>query len=551
MEESGETGQGRGLAAGWQSLIAFAISGFLYALSFPPFNLPEAAYVFAIPVILWGIFGKSSRHEAKLLLACGWATWFVLIIWLRNCTSSLDMPLKGALGWGLTAAMSFLLGLFWLAWSWVALRLVRAYCRRPFHLRITVLLGLAAWWVVLEWLRSVLFTGFPWLPLSVSQWQRPLLLQIASITGGYGISFILIAFNLGLGFYLRILWEHRRATFLKRLSAEFYLALALLLGAVGYGLQSAGNTPRNRIEGPRLGFVQPDVSPVLKWDMQLFQENLDTLSDLSTYASYLEPDLILWPEAPTPLPVKGNADMQAWVEGLSRHLDTPLLIGNVAREEAPDTSGHLWYNAVFLVDPESGVETRDYYIKRHLVPFGEYIPLSGWLPFISKFVPIEANLGRGHSARVLTPPPALEGSGRIGNLICYEDVYPALARENTKAGASWHYVATNNTWFGEESGAWQHAAHSVLRAVETRRPVVRCGNAGWSGWIDEFGNIRHVVTDKNGSIYFQGVDAVDFYRNRWWSNRLSPYVQYGDWMVWLSMALLAGAVIVFRIPWKR
>ena len=92
----------------------------------------------------------------------------------------------------------------------------------------------------------------------------------------------------------------------------------------------------------------------------------------------------------------------------------------------------------------------------------------------------------------------------VGVLICYEDIFPALARENTLAGADVLAVLTNNAWYGEGGAAYQHAAHSVLRAVENRRPVVRCGNGGWSGWIDEYGNIRDTLRDENGTIYFRG-----------------------------------------------
>ncbi|HSH08812.1 MAG TPA: apolipoprotein N-acyltransferase, partial [Oceanipulchritudo sp.] len=443
------------------------------------------------------------------------------------------------------------LSLFWWAWCRTALWAVRAVLGRGIFLRLSVMLGMAGLWVVIEWVRGIVFTGLPWLPLSVSQWERPLLLQIASVTGGAGISFTLMAFNFGLAYYLYTLWHNRKARWLKRISPEFYLALGILFAAIGYGLQSAGATNRNRIPGPRLGFVQPNVGVLQKWDSNSVSENLRVLDDLTTYASFLEADLILWPEAPTPMPVKGNASMQRWVEDLSQRLELPMLIGNVAYEELEDNRGRHWYNAVFLVDPQTGVNTEAYYAKRHLVPFGEYVPLAGWIPFIRKFVPIEGDFGRGISARTLEFKGSEPDIGRIGNLICFEDIFPSLARANVLAGADWHYVATNNVWFGEEAGAWQHAAHSVMRAVETRRPVVRCGNAGWSGWIDEFGHIRHTLLDDKGSIYFQGVEAVNFSRNAWWANRLSPYVRYGDWFT----AVCAGLVFLgwgtIRLSLKR
>jgi apolipoprotein N-acyltransferase len=328
----------------------------------------------------------------------------------------------------------------------------------------------------------------------------------------------------------------------------------VLVLSIGTGIYTANFGKYPRVKGPRLGFVQPNVGIELKWDMARITENLEVLKDLSTYASYLGADLILWPESPTPLPLKGDKRMQQWAEELSADLEIPILAGNVAREADVDEMGNRWYNAVFTVHPETGVELDDYYRKRRLVPFGEYVPLENWIPFVDKFVPAEANFGMGQSADPIRFRPDTLKLQDIGNLICYEDIFPSLARANTLAGADWHYVATNNAWFGEGAGAWQHAAHSVLRAVETRRPVVRCGNAGWSGWIDEYGNIRHVMLDDTGSIYFQGVDSVNFSRCSYWSNRLTLYVQYGDWFVALSAAVL-GAIVVFaywlKFPRKR
>jgi apolipoprotein N-acyltransferase len=538
VEESGTTGQGRGLAAGWQGLIAVFASAALYVLAFPPFDLPEAAYVFAVPVLFWGLFGKPWRHEGILLFAAGWLAWLVLISWLRHCTSVLEMPLAGALGWAITLALSGIMALFWWLWFRIALSVVRRSKDGPVYVRMAAMLAMASLWVVLEWLRGVLFTGFPWLPLSASQWQRPLLLQVASLTGAAAISFALVSFSFGLSFYLHTLWFKRRLSWLKRLSFEFYLALAIVFAAIGFGIHSSGAGFRGSIEGPRLALVQPNVGVTQKWDPAMVRENLDTLKDLSVYASFLGAEVILWPEAPTPLPLKGNDSMRQWVEGLSSDLELDLLVGNVAREGRTDDPDRRWFNAVFYVDHADGVDLDHYYAKRHLVPFGEYVPLGQALPFLEKLVPIEGTFFSGQSARPIGPD---DGKlGRVGNLICYEDIFPGLARANTLAGAEWHYVATNNVWFGEEAAAWQHAAHSVLRAVETRRPVIRCGNAGWSGWIDEFGHIRHVMLNDEGSIYFQGVEAFDFRRNRWWSGRLSPYVSNGDWFI----AFCAGLGVV-------
>ncbi|MGC9450347.1 MAG: apolipoprotein N-acyltransferase [Oceanipulchritudo sp.] len=504
-------------------------SGFLHALAFPPFDLAEAAYVFAVPLLLWGLFGRPFPREGLFLFLGGWLTWIVLVFWLRNFTRHLEFPMAEAVGWLAMLALSFLLAVFWWIWGRVALAVVRRVRGRGIPWRLMVVPGLAGFWVLLEWVRGTILTGFPWLPLAASQWQRPLLLQIASVTGSGAVSFILVAFNVGISLYLFLLWKNRRGSWFQRLSFEFYLALALLFGAIAYGLHTSGAGRGGRLDGPRLGFVQPYAGAMEKWDMERMRENLDTLRDLTILVSYLKPGLILWPESPTPLPVKGNASMRQWVESLSREVQLPLLIGNVAREGGAQDPSRKWFNAVFFANPGTGLETDHYYAKRHLVPFGEYVPR--WIPFIDKVVPLEAEFFPGKSAAPVKMFHQGESLGKAGILICYEDIFPRLARENTLAGAEWHYVATNNVWYGEEAGAWQHAAHSVLRAVETRRPVVRCGNAGWSGWIDEFGHIRHVMLDEDRSIYFQGVEAVDFSLSAFWAGKLSPYVRRGDWFI--------------------
>ena len=106
-------------------------------------------------------------------------------------------------------------------------------------------------------------------------------------------------------------------------------------------------------------------------------------------------------------------------------------------------------------------------------------------------------------------------------------------------------MATNNAWYGEEGGAEQHAAHSVLRAVENRRPIMRCGNGGWSGWIDAYGTIREVLRDENGSIYFRGGGNYTVFQYSDWRHRQSYYTRHGDWFVVVSGAILLAGLAYF------
>jgi apolipoprotein N-acyltransferase len=188
-----------------------------------------------------------------------------------------------------------------------------------------------------------------------------------------------------------------------------------------------------------------------------------------------------------------------------------------------------------LVTPGEGVAKR-YYAKRQLVAFGEFVPLRPLLGWLSKFVPIGGDFSRGDEPSLLLVPMRGEHVV-VGPLICYEDTYPQLARSSVRAGAGLLTVVTNNGWFGEGGAAYQHAAHSVLRAVENRRPVLRCGNGGWSGWIDEFGVVRKVVTNAAGTIYFRGTQTAEVSRDARWVDRPSFYTEYGDWWVLVSVGL--------------
>jgi apolipoprotein N-acyltransferase len=258
--------------------------------------------------------------------------------------------------------------------------------------------------------------------------------------------------------------------------------------------------------------------------------------------------LIVWPEASTPWAVRGQANMKTFVESLARRANAPLLLGSIAIENG-DKPDEKLFNAAFVVTPAGGVQD-DYYAKRQLVAFGEFVPLRPILGWLSKVVPVgDEDFSPGKDSSPLLIP--LGGKPEIiGPLICYEDVYPELARRSTLAGAVVLVVITNNGWFGEGGAAYQHAAHSVLRAVENRRPLLRCGNGGWSGWIDEYGAIRATLTDEHGSIYFRGTKTIEVKRDSRWIDHTSFYTEYGDWFVFLSivLALLGAAVLKYAPP---
>lgn len=518
---------------GW-SLAVFATTTLLTYAAFPPLGVGEAAYVLALPAVLWAYRRPSFRLYAGVVVSAQVVAWTGLLGWLHHVTW-VGLFLLGPFIGGLQA-------LWWLAAWWM----VRRLAGQPPLWRIVIMMGLAGWWVVLEWVRTTLMGGFPWLPLAASQWQSPLILQMASYAGSGAIAFVLIFFNLGAAAYThRIFFEG--ASGLRKRSPEFMAALMLLVFSSFPLVREMLGAQWQRVA--RVALVQPYIPQTEKWDPVEARGVLATLEKVTLEANTRgSPDVIVWPEAVTPWAIHRDPEVADWLATVSKRMGKPLLLGTVYTEGEPGAANERWYNGARVVDPLRGVPAEGY-AKRKLVPFGEYIPLRSALGWLDKVVPIGGDFIPGQSAEPLMLPV---GAQRVsaGVLICYEDIFPALARESVLNGAEVLMVLTNNAWFGEGGAAYQHAAHSVLRAVETRRPVIRCGNGGWSGWIDEFGHIRANLHDEQGAVYFRGAETINISRDQRWQGQQSFYVRYGEWflLVCVSFCLLGYCVALMLRP---
>jgi apolipoprotein N-acyltransferase len=519
------------------------LTALLTAVMFPPFHAPEFAYAFAAPAILWAYRRPSFKLYAWTLFAAQSVAWLVILFWLRHVTlvgTLILAPIVGA--W---------VGVWYLGVWWAMPRMLGQNTLN----RLLIQLGLAGSWVVVEWTRTWFLTGFPWMPLAASQWERNAVLQIAAYTGAYGVSFVLIVMNIGFAAYAHRLFYEARIGFSKR-SQEFMLALFLLLACICTLLGETFNRGYYARPLGRIALVQPDIPQSVKWDPGEAVSIVQTLQTLSTLAAKTTPDLMVWPESAMPIPVTNQGDLQGKeiVESIVKEVRAPLLFGAVAYQGSAEKGDLHWYDAAQVALPGTGLQSL-YYAKRHLVPFGEYVPARFLLGWLRKIVPIPDDCTPGSA----TPTPLLlslkTGAIAAAPLICYEDVFPDLARTSVGAGADVLFVLTNDAWYGEEGAAYQHAAHSVLRAVETRRPVVRCGNAGWSGWIDEYGSFGVVDLEhdrapqmmmRDGSIYYRGFKTLNVLRDTRWAGKLSFYVQYGDWFVLVSAALALVAWLLAR-----
>lgn len=503
---------------------AVGLTVVLYIVSFPPFDYPEGGFLLLIPFLLWLRLKPTYRQVAWAGLAAGWIAWFFLIIWLRHVT------------WLGTILLSGIVGAHFMLWCLGTSWLNRRLSGKGPWLGVPYAVGAAALWVVIEHIRGWIFTGFPWLPLSASQWSRPIMLQSATFLGAWGISFSLVLLNAGIASYGVRIVDYAR-TKAKTFCPEFYLALLVFVSLTF--LQTRHIKGQEREPLFRAAAMQPAIPQNEKWDPSMSQSVLTRIERNTLRLVPMQPDVIFWPEATLPYPIKGDPAMRAWAERVATQAETPIFAGALVAE-----SEEVWKNGVYLIRPKWGMYPK-YYTKRHLVPFGEYIPLRNLWPWIDKFVPIEGDLYPGEDEALL--PFSMEGRTiQVGSLICYEDVFPGLARRSTLNGAAILFVATNSAWYGKSAASFQHMAHSVLRAVENRRVVYRVGNDGWSGWIDEYGNVRDELLDENGRIWFSGGATWEIDRDKRWKGKETFYTLHGDWFVAVSWGILVAIGIFAR-----
>ena len=451
-------------------LLSSSFTFLLLHISQPPGDFPEAAYFFLSPILIWFYFAPAKRVVWVAVFAGGFLYHILLVGWIRH----VSFP-------GMVLA-SLVLSLYNLPWYLLAYRWIPIAINSSFVTRILFITALASFWVFIEWARSLFSLGFPWCPLSVTQWERPAILQLVPFFGGWIVSFFLIFFNLCLLSYLHHLLvrrrENRQSGYFSSLCPEFYLCMAFFLVMLSPLFFRSAKKEHHEIAKIRVGVCQPYLKN--KWSPENISSHKRTLIEQTKLLSSLSPDLIVWPEASTPYPV--NLD-RAWVEKLSKDINIPLLAGAIIREE------DLSYNSVVMIDPKEGLES-EWYAKRTLVPFGEYVPFPfSFVPGLSRLVGPVGNFIPGKEIYSFQAKGYNNASISIYPLICYEDIFPDLIRGMKDKSNSLLFVTTNDAWFGMSAGPYQHFASARLRAVEEGLPLVRAANTGISGVVDAYGRV--------------------------------------------------------------
>jgi apolipoprotein N-acyltransferase len=445
-------------------LLLSASSGLLLALSFPRPNLFWLAWVALIPLLL-----VVKERPFAGGFTCGVVFFGVVLYWLNVVMTTYGglAPVFSVIAYLLLIVY---LSLFFGAATWVSQRLLEIY-------RLPLLVSLPVAWVALEYLRGWLFSGFPWALLGYSQQDFSLAIQSADITGVYGISLLLVAVNCALAWLIAA--PRRRLAW-----AGAGLVVLMLISHMGYGYWRSSTISDERDQGLRLALIQGNIEQGVKWLPEQMAQTIEIYRQLSLQAAGQESgqslDLLVWPEAATPFFLQEATLLAQSVRQLPQEAGSALLVGSPAYVRG--AQGEIsYYNSAYLLSGQGQELGRS--DKQHLVPFGEYVPFFGLFGFVDKLVAGTGDFSSGESR-----PLELKGH-KIGVLICYEAIFPRLARSYTRLGSELLVNLTNDAWFGRSSAPYQHLAMTRFRAIENRIWVARAANTGISALISPSGKV--------------------------------------------------------------
>ena len=474
--------------------LAASLSGVLLTLCFAPFDQAWLAWIALAPLVAAIWFGPiHPRYPLLRKFELGYLTGLVFFL--------------GSLHWlaVLTVAGWFILCLYLALYPavWAGIVFVIATPRQDPHSFRPVWLsswgnlstGLlaAAAWVALEFLRGHVFTGFGWNALGIALHENIPLIQLSSLTGVGGLSFLAVLSScIAVATVRRLMIEARGGKILAHF--DFTLTIALVVAAFGYGLRQLGD-PGETVP-LRIAAVQPSIPQNEKWNPAFEQSIYDTFERQTAVAAAFNPDLLLWPEAATPRGYFEDRVAREFVDKWSAAGDHALLFGTLRLSHEGD------YNAAVLLTGPG--EPPQFYPKSHLVMFGEYIPFRYSFPLfaiiVGDMVPADFDAGDGPVIFRLTDPPLA-----LAPLVCFEDTLGYLGRDAANLGAQLFVTLTNTGWFKRSAAGRQHLAHAVFRCAENRRPMIRCANNGVTSVIDQLGRVRHTLQDAEGDIFKEGV----------------------------------------------
>jgi len=484
-------------------LVAAAAGGVILSLAFPPLGLDPVAWVAFIP-LLWAIERSRTPIEAALHGAAFGIAFFLLDLRWVSIPLTVHGHFQTLPAIALLVAMVLVLTLAPAAFGWLTAMFARTGWRPAVTAAFT--------WTALEYVRATTLGGFPWDLAGYTQGDRLVMAQIADVTGVYGISFLVVLVNAALWEVLRRWISDDRPAWALVTAAAIAVAVTL-----GYGIDRLARFPAETgRRGFPVGVLQANIPQEIKWTEEARDFTFTAYENIGGAAVNEGARLLIWPETSVPLIFGPRSPGWKYPCDISTRLKAPMLVG--APSEIVEEDGKSrYYNSAFLVDGQS---LRYRYDKIHLVPFGEFMPLSWLLPIGPGIAAREEDYTPGEFMTVMH----VNGCPDFSVLICYEAIFPDLSRLAVANGARMLVNITNDGWFGDTAAPYQHFRMARMRSIENRVPLVRCANTGISGAFDQAGRVvRSIPLETEGFFVVNVPPPTDL---------KSFYSQWGDLFAW-------------------
>ena len=371
-------------------------------------------------------------------------------------------------------------------------------------------------WVIFEWFSTLTWTGVPWGRLYMGQADYLPMMQISALVGSYGLSFLILTVN---GLLAYALLYRRRELLCCGLSA------GLLAGNLAFGFARCAVDRREEVT-VKAAVIQGNIDSHEKWEESTTARMVRTYTELTEQAVAEGAELVVWPETTVTVALNQSRYMQVFVSSLAKEQGITLLVGALHEDESGE------YNSLFMVTPDGEISEQRY-DKRHLVPFGEYVPMRGLvevlIPPLAEVSALDMELTAGKDPALFDTP-----WGKIGGMICFDSIYEMLGIHSVRDGAELMVISSNDSWFSDSAAVYQHQVQAQFRAIEEGRWIVRAANTGISTILSPHGKILRWLDPLTEGY---AVCEVSFSQNR------TPYSVIGNLFVYLCVACCVGIPI--------